>query len=73
MDIITKKNRVYVKAWFNDNQKIKYGDIIEFEMPSFCSGEYKAKIYIDDDGDPYIDKSDNYYDGCRDLYIIVNN
>lgn len=36
--MIDKNNRVYINGWFESNQKIKEGDVIEFEMPSFCSG-----------------------------------
>ena len=70
--MIPKNERIYIKEWFNNDQNFKEGDVIEFEMPSFCSGDYEAKIYIDNDGDPYIDKSDNYYNGCRDLYVREN-
>ena len=70
--MIPKNDRIYIKEWFNNDQNFKEGDVIEFEMPSFCSGDYEAKIYIDNDGDPYIDKSDNYYNGCRDLYVREN-
>jgi hypothetical protein len=68
--MVNKNDRVYIKEWFNETQKFKEGDIIEFEMPSFCSGDYLATIYLDTDGDPYIEKSQNYYSGCRDLFII---
>lgn len=67
--MIPKNNRVYIREWFNKDQEFKDGDILEFEMPPFCSGDYKARIYIDNDGDPYIDKLDNYYEGCRDLFV----
>lgn len=38
---------------------------IVFEMPSFCSGDYTAKLYRDELG-IYIDAKDNYFKGCRD-------
>lgn len=66
---IAKNKRVYIMDWFDDSQTFKDGDIIEFEMPSFCSGDYEARIYIDNDGDPYINKKDDYSKGCRDYYI----
>lgn len=51
------------------NLKIKEGDSIEFEMPSFCSGDYTAKIYKDSFGF-YINADNNYFEGCRDFTII---
>ena len=48
---------------------ITVGDIIEFEMPSFCSGDYLATVYGDELG-LYINASDNYFEGCRDFEII---
>ena len=70
--MISKNNRVYIREWFNKNQEFKDGDILEFEMPSFCTGDYEAIIYIDSDGDPYIYKSNDYYKGCRDLFVRQN-
>lgn len=70
--MIPKKKRIYINKWFDNNQKIKEGNFIKFEMPSFCSGTYEAKIFIDNNGEPYIDKSNNYYKGCRDYYIYEN-
>ncbi len=48
---------------------IAEGDTIEFEMPSFCSGDYLATVYGDANG-LYINTSDNYFEGCRDFGII---
>jgi hypothetical protein len=45
------------------------GDLLEFEMPSFCSGDYHAVIYFDEQNYPYILKSQNYLEGCRDWSI----
>lgn len=67
--MIEKNKRKYIKQWFDDTQQFNDGDTLFFEMPSFCSGEYKAEIYLDNDGDPYIKKSKIYYQGCRDIYI----
>ncbi len=64
-----KNSRFYIKEYFNSDQEFKDGSILEFIMPPFCSGDYLATIYIDNDGDPYIDKEDNFFVGCRD-YII---
>lgn len=48
------------------------GDQIVFEMPSFCSGDYTATVMIDPDFGPYIDKENNYFEGCRDFEVIRN-
>jgi hypothetical protein len=68
--MVDKNKRTYIMEFFNSCDDIKDGDIIEFEMPSFCSGEYRARIYIDNDGDPYIDQDEDYFSGCRDYEII---
>jgi hypothetical protein len=68
--MIPKNNRVYIRDWFEENQKFESGDIVQFEMPPFCSGEYKAIIYIDNDGNPYIEKSKSYYIKCRDYFLV---
>lgn len=47
----------------------KEKDIIFFEMPSFCSGEYSAVIYKDEKG-LYINKKDNFLKGCRNYTLI---
>lgn len=49
--------------------KAKAGDIISFDMPAFCSGDYYAKIYTDEFG-LYIKKADNYLKGCRNYSLI---
>lgn len=67
--MLPKDKRCYIRAWFNTYQQFNDGDILEFKMPSFCSGDYEARIYIDSDGDPYINRLDSYYDGCRDFSI----
>lgn len=67
--MIPKNNRIYINDYFHKNQEFNEGDILEFEMPSFCSGTYETKIYLDNDGDPYIDKFESYINGCRDLFI----
>jgi len=70
--MIPKNNRVYIDDWFDDKVELKEGDTVIFEMPPFCSGDYKAKVFVDNDGDSYIDKKENYYKGCRDFYIKPN-
>ena len=68
--MINKNKRVYISDWFTKEQKFTVGDKVEFEMPPFCSGDYSAIIYIDAEGDPYISKDNDYYDGCRDLCVV---
>lgn len=67
--MIEKNKRIYIKEYFNDGQQFKEGDIIDFDMPSFVTGEFEAHVYIDTDGDAYIKKSENYFDTCRDYEI----
>ena len=52
--------------------KFKAGDKIEFEMPSFCSGDYEAVVMKDKDFGLYIDAEDNYFEGCRDFRVLRN-
>lgn len=52
--------------------EFKAGDIIEFEMPSFCSGDYKAEVQQDDVFGTYINAEDNYFEGCRDFIVLRN-
>jgi len=54
------------------DMKFEEGDVIEFEMPSFCSGDYKAVVKRDEDFGLYIDKDDNYFEGCRDFIVLRN-
>lgn len=68
MKTIDKNSRTYL---LHDRYFInaKEGDTIIFEMPPFCTGDYTATVYIDNDGDPYITKSDDYIESCRGLTI----
>lgn len=52
--------------------KFEVNDVIEFEMPSFCTGDYKAVVKKDDDFGLYIDSKDNYFEGCRDFIVLRN-
>jgi len=54
------------------NMSFEVGDVIEFEMPSFCSGEYKAVVQKDDNFGLYINSEDNYFEGCRDFIVLRN-
>lgn len=62
----------YLVQILQDNEaflrKLKEGDIIEFEMPSFCSGDYSAEVFKDESG-LYINRANNFFSGCRDFDI----
>lgn len=49
-------------------KKFKKGKTIHFEMPPFCSGDYTAKIYEDENG-LYIKQEDNFFNGARDFDV----
>ena len=63
----------YLVQILQNNKKLlseaKENDIIEFEMPSFCSGDYSAIIQKDSNG-LYISKEDNYLSECRDYKLL---
>lgn len=71
--MIPKNQRVYIDEWLKKDEKAKEGDTLIFNMPPFCSGEYSAEVYVDSEGDAYINKEDSYYDGCRSLFLRKNN
>lgn len=73
MGEIKKNKRIYINEWFQRDQIYKEGDTLVFEMPPFCSGDYSAKIYLDNDGDPYIKRKDNYMNGCRTYWIYSSD
>ena len=50
-------------------QGVRAGDIIRYEMPPFCSGEYLALVR-EDRGGTYIDAKDNFFSGCKDYSIV---
>lgn len=54
------------------NFKFQEGDVIDFEMPPFCSGEYEAIVCKDPKYGPYIDSEDNHFNGCRDWEVYRN-
>jgi hypothetical protein len=54
------------------NLVFKEDDVIKFEMPSFCSGDYLAIVKKDKDFGLYIDKDCNYFEGCRDFILLRN-
>lgn len=56
------------KTYVNDIE-VEEGDIIRFEMPPFCSGEYVTIVETDDNGN-YIKKKDDFFEACRDYEII---
>lgn len=47
-------------------QPVEEGDIIRFEMPPFCSGEYLEEIKSNQ-GQLYIEK---FWEHCRDFSLI---
>jgi len=49
-------------------KEVKVGDTLYFDMPSFCSGSYSAKVQKDDQGF-YIDKKDDFFIKCLDYRI----
>ena len=51
------------------HHSFKEGDIVRFEMPSFTSGEYLAKVYKDKDFGFYIDKGHSWFHSCRDWSV----
>jgi hypothetical protein len=53
--------------------EVEPGDQIVFEMPSFCSGDYIAIVYLDETNYPYILKTKNYFEGCRDWSVKRQN
>jgi hypothetical protein len=46
------------------------GKTIVFEMPSFCSGDYEAKIYKDEIGFYIKHSNHGYFKGCRDFNVV---
>lgn len=52
-------------------KNVEKGDIIRFNMPPFCSGEYLALVEEDEKG-LYIDKKNQgYFEGSRgDVQVI---
>lgn len=72
---IGKNRRDYIREYFKDSQSFNDGDIIVFEMPpmyTILRGDYSAVVYLDSDGDPYVDKMESFFRSCRDYYIRVN-
>ena len=56
------------QRWPEVIKDAREGDLIDFDMPSFCSGDYSAKIFKDEFG-LYINSEDNSLDGCRDFRL----
>jgi hypothetical protein len=54
------------------NIDFQEGDVIEFEMPSFCTGDYKAVVKKDPFFGFYINKKDARFEGCRDFEVYRN-
>lgn len=47
-------------------ESVEEGDIVRFEMPPFCSGEYLQEVKSNQ-GQLYIDE---FWEGCRDYELI---
>lgn len=65
------KKSYLISIEYIDLNTISIGDRIVFEMPPFCSGDYSAVVQEDDRG-LFIDKDDDFFDGCRDFTIKKN-
>ena len=48
-------------------EKIKVGDILDLEMPSFCSGDYRLRV-AEDGGGKYVREA--WIKGCRDFTVL---
>lgn len=57
-----------MEKFYIDNNDVKEGDTIYFEMPPMTSGEYSAKVYKDDKG-LYIDQKNNYFGSSYSITI----
>lgn len=53
----------------DDLRKMKPGDKIIYEMPSFCSGDYEGEVKSDSFG-LYMDEEECFFGGCRDFEIV---
>ena len=53
--------------------KAKEGDIIEFIMPGFCSGDYIYKVEKINNKLVLKDAPSKIFNGCRDYKIIKEN
>lgn len=54
------------------NFEFQEGDEIIFEMPPFCSGDYRAIVKKNPKFGLYIDDENNYFEGCRDFEVKRN-
>lgn len=57
----------------NVDFEFQEGDVIVFEMPGFCSGDYEAVVMKDPIYGFYIDKEDAFFKGCRDFSVKRND
>lgn len=64
-------SKAYLKKYISKEglDQIAEGDLVVFDMPGFCSGNYQAKVKKDEDGVLYINKKNCFFNGARDYYI----
>jgi hypothetical protein len=67
---MAKFSLINIQEDFNFN--FQEGDQIVFEMPPFCTGEYKATVKKDPDFGLYINSDDNCFKSCRDFVVYRN-
>jgi hypothetical protein len=63
------RKKIYYLLNLDDGYGFQEGDEILFEMPPFCSGDYRAIVKKDNRGILYIDGCDNHFDSCRDYEV----
>lgn len=61
-------SKSYITEYIKYLPDIKENDIIYYDMPSFCSGEYCAKVYKDEYG-LYILKKNNFFNSAYDFRL----
>ena len=54
----------------NFDIKLQEFDIINFEMPEYCTGNYSAVIKSDPDFGLYFDEDQDYFEDCLTFTII---
>lgn len=60
-------SKQYIVDLFDlEKDPVEEGDIVRFEMPPFCSGEYLQEVKSNQ-GQLYIEE---FWEGCRDYWLI---
>lgn len=64
-------SKAYLRKYISNEglKQIEEGDLIVFDMPSFCSGNYQANVKKDEDGLLYISKKNCFFNSARDYYV----